>query len=107
MLNELTTLLTMPRHLSLKDATSVREAFTRRLADIPSAIRLSHTHDLGKKMSQFKILAAELGLVFSCRSQNPWELGTCKSQNGRIRHYLPKGTDFSCYFLKSSPLTKK
>jgi IS30 family transposase len=93
---ERTTRFTMLCHLPQKDATSVREAFTRRLADIPPAIRLSLTYDQGKEMSQHKILAAELGLkVFFCHPHSPWERGTCESQNGRIRHYLPKGSDLS------------
>lgn len=82
--------------LERKDATSVREAFTRRLVDIPSQLRLSLTYDQGKEMTQHKTLAADLGLkVFFCRPHSPWERGTCESQNGCIRHYLPKGTDLS------------
>ncbi len=93
---ERTTRFTMLCHLPQKDAESVREAFTRRLADIPSAMRLSLTYDQGKEMSQHKTLAADLGLkVFFCHPHSPWERGTCESQNGRIRHYLPKGMDLS------------
>ena len=93
---ERTTRYTMLCHLPQKDATSVREAFTRRLSDIPSAFRLSLTYDQGKEMSQHKTLASELGLkVFFCHPHSPWERGTCESQNGRIRHYLPKGTDLA------------
>ena len=93
---ERTTRYTMLCHLPQKDATSVREAFTRRLMQIPQALRLSLTYDQGKEMSQHKILAADLGLkVFFCHPHSPWERGTCESQNGRIRHYLPKGTDLS------------
>ncbi|MCC5023248.1 MAG: IS30 family transposase [Candidatus Synoicihabitans palmerolidicus] len=47
-------------------------------------------------MSQHKTLAADLGLqVFFCLPHSPWERGTCESHNGRIRHYLPKGSDLS------------
>jgi IS30 family transposase len=93
---ERTTRYTMLCHLEQKDATSVREAFTRRLRDIPAEFRLSLTYDQGKEMSQHQNLAADLGLkVFFCHPHSPWERGTCESQNGRIRHYLPKGTDLS------------
>lgn len=93
---ERTTRFTMLCHLPQKDAQSVREAFTRRLASIPLALRKTLTYDQGKEMSQHKILSADLGLqVFFCHPRSPWERGTCESQNGRIRHYLPKGTDLS------------
>ncbi len=93
---ERTTRFTMLCHLPKKDATSVREAFTRRLLDIPAQFRLSLTYDQGKEMSQHQTLAADLGLkVFFCHPHSPWERGTCESQNGRIRHYLPKGTDLA------------
>jgi len=93
---ERTTRFTMLCHLPAKDATSVREAFTRRLASIPLPLRKSFTYDQGKEMSQHKTLAADLSLkVFFCHPHSPWERGTCESQNGRIRHYLPIGTDLS------------
>lgn len=93
---ERTTRYTMLCHLPQKDATSVREAFTRRLLQIPQALLLSLTYDQGKEMSQHKILATDLGLkVYFCHPHSPWERGTCESQNGRIRHYLPKGMDLS------------
>jgi transposase, IS30 family len=93
---ERTTRFTMLCHLPQKDAESVREAFTRRLSRIPTSLRLSLTYDQGKEMTQHKILAAELELkVYFCHPHSPWERGTCESQNGRIRHYLPKGTDLA------------
>lgn len=45
-----------------KDATSVLEAFTRRLVDIPSGLRLSLNDDQGKKMNQHRTLVADLSL---------------------------------------------
>jgi len=93
---ERTTRYTFLCHLPQKDATSVREAFTRKLRDIPAALRLSLTYDQGKEMAEHQTLAADLGLkVFFCHAHSPWERATCESQNDRIRHYLPKGTDLS------------
>ena len=83
-------------HLPEKDAISVREAFTRKLESLLGPLLKSLTYDQGKEMTQHKLLAADLGLqVFFCDPHSPWERGTCESQNGRIRHYLPKGTDLS------------
>ena len=93
---ERTTRYTMLCHLTQKDAESVREAFTRRLSPIPASMLHSRTYDQGKEMAQHKTLAADLGIkVFFCHPHSPWERGTCESQNGRIRHYLPKGSDLS------------
>jgi len=93
---ERTTRYTFLCHLPQKDATSVREAFTRKLQSIPAALRRSLTYDQGKEMAEHQILAAELGLkVFFCHPHSPWERATCESQNDRIRHYLPKGSDLS------------
>jgi IS30 family transposase len=93
---ERTSRFTFLCHLPEKDATSVREAFTRKLDGIPAALLKSLTYDQGKEMAEHKLLAADLKLqVFFCHPHSPWERGTCESQNGRIRHYLPKGTDLS------------
>ena len=83
-------------HLPEKDATSVRAAFERKLADLPSQLRLSLTYDQGKEMAEHAQLAANLQIkVYFCHAHSPWERATCESQNDRIRHYLPKGTDLA------------
>ena len=93
---ERTSRFTFLCHLPQKDATSVREAFTRKLDGIPANLLKSLTYDQGKEMAQHQRLATDLKLqVFFCHPHSPWERGTCESQNGRIRHYLPKGTDLS------------
>ncbi len=61
-------------HLPQKDATSVREAFTRKLKGLPAALRKSLTYDQGKEMAEHKRLAANLDLqVFFCHPHSPWE----------------------------------
>lgn len=93
---ERTTRYTFLCHLTAKDAESVREAFTRKLQNIPRALLKTLTYDQGIEMSQHAVLAADLGLkMFFCHAHSPWERATCESQNDRIRHYLPKGTDLS------------
>lgn len=93
---ERTTRYTFLCHLPQKDATSVREAFERKLAPLPGVLRQSLTYDQGKEMAEHPSLAANLKLkVFFCHAHSPWERATCESQNDRIRHYLPKGTDLS------------
>jgi transposase, IS30 family len=93
---ERTTRYTFLCHLPEKDAGSVREAFERKLAPLPALLRQSLTYDQGKEMAEHQTLAANLKLkVFFCHAHSPWERATCESQNDRIRHYLPKGTDLS------------
>jgi len=93
---ERTTRYTFLCHLPQKDAPAVREAFTRKLLPIPSALRKTLTYDQGKEMAEHVTLAADLALqVFFCHPHSPWERATCESQNDRIRHYLPKGTDLA------------
>jgi hypothetical protein len=83
-------------HLPHKDAAGVREAFTRKLLPLPAALRKTLTYDQGKEMAEHQTLAAALHLkVFFCHAHSPWERATCESQNDRIRHYLPKGTDLA------------
>ncbi|MBC8008547.1 MAG: IS30 family transposase, partial [Burkholderiales bacterium] len=63
---------------------------------LPAALRQSLTYDQGKEMAEHQTLAADLELkVFFCHAHSPWERATCESQNDRIRHYLPKGSDLS------------
>jgi IS30 family transposase len=93
---ERTTRFTILCHLPKKDATSVRQAFERKLADLPAQLRLSLTYDQGKEMAEHAQLAANLQLkVYFCHAHSPWERATCESQNDRIRHYLPRGLDLS------------
>lgn len=93
---ERTTRFTILCHLPQKDATSVRKAFERKLSALPGTLRKSLTYDQGKEMAEHATLAANLQLkVFFCHAHSPWERATCESQNDRIRHYLPKGTDLS------------
>ncbi len=88
-------------HLPQKDATSVREAFTRKLKGLPAALRKSLTYDQGKEMAEHKRLAADLdlprlaGVTRTAPGNAFCWTAECESQNGRIRHYLPKGTDLS------------
>jgi IS30 family transposase len=93
---ERTTRYTFLWHLQHRDATSVRETFERKLAPQPSVLSQSLTYNQSKEMAQYQSLAANLQLkLFFCHAHCPWERAACESQNDRIRHYLPKGTNLS------------
>jgi transposase, IS30 family len=77
-------------------AGSVLRAFTRRLGQIPAALRQSLTYDRGTEMARHKELARALGIgVFFCEPYSPWQRPTNENTNGLVRRYLPKGTDLS------------
>ena len=93
---ERTTRLVLLAKMPDATAESALAAFTFKLNQITAPLRQTLTYDQGKEMAQHKLLAADLALqVFFCHPHSPWERGTCESQNGRIRHYLPKSTDLS------------
>jgi IS30 family transposase len=82
-------------HLEAKDATSVREAFARKLRQLPASLRKTFTYDQGKEMSQHKQFAIDTKMqVFFCDPHSPWQRGTCENTNMLIRGFFPKGTDF-------------
>ncbi len=60
LLVERTSRYTFLRHLPAKDATSVREAFTRKLDGLPAPLLKSLTYDQGKELAEHKLLAADL-----------------------------------------------
>ena len=79
-------------------AASVLHAFTRRLGQVPAALRRSLTYDRGTEMARHKELARALGItVFFCEPYSPWQRPTNENTNGLVRRYLPKGTDLSVF----------
>jgi transposase, IS30 family len=83
-------------HLSDCSATSVLNAFKRRLGQIPAPLRHSLTYDRGTEMARHKELTRALDMsVFFCEPYSPWQRPTNENTNGLVRRYLPKGTDLS------------
>lgn len=77
-------------------ATSILNAFKRRLGQVPASLRLSLTYDRGTEMARHKELARSLGMpVYFCEPYSPWQRPTNENTNGLVRRYLPKGTDLS------------
>lgn len=93
---ERTTRLTLLVPLEKKDALSVKEAFEKAFARIPTKLKKSLTYDRGSEMSSHKLFTKDTGIqVYFADPYSPWQRGTNENTNGLIRQYFPKGTDFS------------
>lgn len=93
---ERTTRLTLLVKLRNATAAEVYRAFLRRLASIPSALRLSLTYDRGSEMALHSRLSKRLNMpVYFCDPYCPWQRPTNENTNGLLRQYLPKGLDLT------------
>ena len=92
---ERTTRYTILVPLKVKDAASVRKAYTKELGALPKEITRTLTYDQGKEMSEHKQFTIDTGIqVYFAHPGSPWERGTNENTNGLIRQYFPKGTEF-------------
>ncbi len=81
--------------LRSKDAWSTRQAIARRLASLPTHLRLTVTFDNGPENRQWREMEHEAGIrAYFAHPYHSWERGTNENTNGLIRWYFPKGTDF-------------
>jgi IS30 family transposase len=76
-------------------ADTVRQVITRRMRDLPPALRRSVTFDNGKEFAEHNRLARSLDLdVYFAMPYRSWQRGTNENTNGLLRQFFPKGTDF-------------
>ena len=95
-LNERSSRTVILVHLKARDATSVRKAFEQEFKSIPAQMKKSLTYDNGTEMAQHKLFTKNTKIqVYFAHPYSPWERPTNENSNGLIRHYFPKGTDFS------------
>ena len=92
---ERTTRFTVLVPLAAKDATTVRQAFTRELRTLPQQVRRSLTYDQGQEMREHRLFTRATQMqVYFAHPHSPWERGTNENTNGLLRQFFPKGTDF-------------
>jgi IS30 family transposase len=84
--------------LEQQTAEAVRDALTRHIVTLPTALRRSVTWDRGREMAQHVAFTIDTGVqVYFCDPYSPWQRPTNENTNGLVREYLPKGTDLSVH----------
>jgi transposase, IS30 family len=79
-------------------ATTVREAMTAAMAQLPDALRRSITWDQGKEMAEHVQFSLDSDVqVYFCDPHSPWQRGSNENTNGLLRQYMPKRTDLSVH----------
>jgi IS30 family transposase len=82
----------------VKDQTAREkaDAVVGRLLEMPIRLRGSITADNGKENSLHEEISCRLGMpMYFCHAYHSWEKGSVENMIGRIRQYIPKGTDIS------------
>lgn len=65
-------------------------------AAVPDHLRLTMTHDNGKEIAKHEQITTDLRIdVYCANPYHSWERGLNENLNRELRHYFPKGTDFS------------
>nr|WP_245614322.1 IS30 family transposase [Actinokineospora inagensis] len=81
-----------------RTADRVALVLSRRIGDLPEALRRSLTWDQGVEMAAHAQFAVATNVpVFFCDPHSPWQRGSNENTNGLLRQYFPKGTDLSGY----------
>lgn len=81
-----------------KDTTTVINALSRQVKELPAVLRKSLTWDRGMELAYHKRFTVATDVkVYFCDPKSPWQRGTNENTNGLLRQYLPKSTDLSTH----------
>ena len=90
-----TRLLVIVRNPS-RHSQGVMAGIKSKLGPYPAHARRSITFDRGSEFANYSYLKREIGIEgYFCKPQAPWQKGTNENTNGRLRRFLPRGTDLS------------
>jgi len=88
-------LLHLPQGRGVEHVTA---ALTKRLIELPDALRQSLTWDQGKELSQHTRVSVDAGIdIYFADPHTPWHRPSNENTNGLLRQYFPKGTDLSVH----------
>ena len=81
-----------------KDTTSVVDALTAQVQQLPKELMRTLTWDRGSELAQHKrFKVATKVQVYFCDPRSPWQRGSNENTNGLLRQYFPKGSNLSIY----------
>ncbi len=81
-----------------RGAEQVADVLTRRLRELPDALRQSLTWDQGKELGQHKGVSVDSDIdIYFADPHTPWHRPSNENTNGLLRQYFPKGTDLSAH----------
>jgi IS30 family transposase len=82
--------------LKSNKSDEVAKMFSKKLNLLQNIFKKSMTYENGIEMAKHQKITKNTGMnIYLAHPYSYWEGGTNENTNGRIRSYLPKGTDFN------------
>lgn len=84
--------------LPARDTTTVVNALSAQMSQLPRHLRGSLTWDRGLELAGHARFSVATHMpVYFCDPRSPWQRGSNENTNGLLRQYFPKGSDLSVH----------